>query len=143
MKMNATNRIARIAATAGLSILVATAVCPSVPADSSANSPSGQPQNRLKHRQEMMAMREKMLARAKAEDAALAKMVAEMNQAPEAKKVDLETAILTKLVAQHHQMLSEWEAMHARMQHLGNAHARAPKPALHGAASGETAATSQ
>ncbi len=60
------------------------------------------------HRQELRAMHEKMLAEAKAEDAALEKMVAELNKAPEAKKADLEAAILTKLVAQHHQMLGEW-----------------------------------
>ena len=39
-------------------------------------------------------------------------MIAELNQAPEAKKADLEAAILTKLVAQHHRMLGEWASMH-------------------------------
>ncbi len=67
-------------------------------------------------------MHQKMLAQAKAEDAALEKMVAELNKAPEAKKVDLEAAILTKLVAQHHQMLGEWESMHHKMMALRKEH---------------------
>ena len=70
----------------------------------------------------MQPMREKMLAEAKAEDAALEKMVAELNKAPEGKKVDLEAAILTKLVAQHHQMLAEWEALHGRMMQFRHEH---------------------
>ncbi len=68
-------------------------------------------------------MREKMLAEAKAEDAALEKMVAELNKAPESKKVDLEAAILTKLVAQHHQRLTEWETMHAHWMQSRKEHA--------------------
>ncbi len=67
-------------------------------------------------------MHQKMLAEAKAGDASLEKMVAELNKAPESKKVDLEAAILTKLVAQHHQMLNEWESMHARMMEFRNEH---------------------
>lgn len=54
-----------------------------------------------------------MLAQAKAEDDALEKLVAELNKAPEPKKVDPEADILTKLVAQHHQRLTEWESLHA------------------------------
>jgi len=41
--------------------------------------------------------------------------------------VDLEAAILTKLVAQHHQMLGEWEAMHARMTQWRNEHMQMSK----------------
>ncbi len=66
---------------------------------------------------QLKAMHEKLLSDAKADDAALEKMVAELNQAPESKKVDLEAAILAKLVEQHHQMLGEWESMHPKMMH--------------------------
>lgn len=59
-------------------------------------------------------MHEKWMAQARADDEALQKMVAELNKAPESKKVDLEAAILTKLVEQHHQMLAQWESMHAQ-----------------------------
>ena len=59
-----------------------------------------------------------MLDQARAEDAALQKMIADLNKAPEAKKADLEAAILTKLVAQHHQMLGEWESLHAKRMQL-------------------------
>lgn len=76
-------------------------------------------------------MREKMLSSAKAEDAALEKMVAELKKAPEAKKADLEAAILTKLVAQHHQILSEWESMHARMMQFRNEHMQVGKNETH------------
>ena len=69
----------------------------------------------VEHRQAMQAMREKMLAQVKAEDAALEKLVAELNKAPEAKKPDIEAAILTKLVAQHHERLGEWESLQARL----------------------------
>ncbi len=74
------------------------------------------------HRREMRAMREKMLSQVRTEDAALEKMVAELNKAPEAKKVDLEAAILTKLVAQHHEMLGDWESLHAGMKKWKNEH---------------------
>lgn len=67
-------------------------------------------------------MREKMFARAKTEDAALEKFVAELNKAPEAKKPDLEAAILTKLVAQHHEMLTHWERLQARMTQFRKEH---------------------
>lgn len=88
-----------------------------------ANSDNSAKSNDFKeHRQELRAMHEKMRAEAKADDAALEKMVAELNKAPESKKVDLEAAILTKLVAQHHQMLGEWESMHAKMQQFRKEH---------------------
>ncbi len=69
-------------------------------------------------------MREKMLAQFKAEDATLQKMIAELKTAPETKKPDLEAAILTELVAQHHQMLGDWEAMHARIAQFRHNHAQ-------------------
>ncbi len=70
------------------------------------------------HRAELRALHQTMLDQARAEDAALEKMVAALNKAPEAKKVDLEAAILTKLVAQHHQMLGEWQSLHAKRMQL-------------------------
>ncbi len=79
-------------------------------------------------------MREKLLTQqAKAEDAVLEKMVAEMNQAPEAKKVDLEAAILTRLVAQHHRVLVEWESRHARMMASREKHVQVGKAGTSGA----------
>lgn len=68
--------------------------------------------------QEITAMREKMLADSKAYDAALEKMVAQLNQAPESRKTDLEAAILTKMVQQQHQTLNDWEALRAHLQQL-------------------------
>jgi len=70
------------------------------------------------HRADIQALHKKMLDQARAQDAALQKMVADLNKAPEAKKVDLEAAILAKLVAQHHQMLGEWESLHAKRMQL-------------------------
>ncbi len=70
------------------------------------------------HRAELHALHKKMLDQARAEDAALQKMIADLNKAPEARKPDLEAAILTKLVAQHHQMLGEWESLHAKRMQL-------------------------
>lgn len=81
---------------------------------------------------EFKAMHEKLLSEAKADDAALEKMVAELNNAPEAKKVDLEAAILTKLVAQHHQMLANMESMHARRMQSSNQHMELGKSQAHG-----------
>lgn len=89
-----------------------------ISACASTSSSPGKSNTAVEHRQEFWAMREKILAQAKAEDAALQQLIAELNKAPEAKKPDLEAAILTKLVAQHHQMVSEWESMHARMAEL-------------------------
>lgn len=68
-------------------------------------------------------MREKALADAKAADAELQKLVAELNKAPESRKPDIEAAILNKLVAQHHEMVSNWESAHARWQQMREEHA--------------------
>ena len=93
-------------------------------------------------------MRERMLTQAKAEDAALEKLVAELNKAPEAKKPDLEAAILTKLVAQHHQRLGEWESLHARMEQFRKEHVQAAATGKPGSANeqgmmGQTASNAQ
>ncbi len=77
------------------------------------------------HRQEIKALREKMLSQAKAEDTQLEKLVTELNNAPEAKKTDLEAEILTKLVAQRHEMLNDWETLHARVIQFHKEHLQA------------------
>ena len=70
------------------------------------------------HRQEFRALHEKMLTEAKANDAALEKLIGELNKAPETQKTDIEAAILSKMVAQHHEMLANWESMHTQMAQL-------------------------
>jgi hypothetical protein len=88
----------------------------------------------MSHRQEFRAMGKKMLSEAKAEDAALEKMVAELNRAPGSRKADL----LTKLVAQHHKMVGEWETLHARIMQFRKERAQmskneaSPKGTMHG-----------
>jgi hypothetical protein len=113
--MRKSNRIWRAIAASGLSLALVGGVGLPISARAAGNESSTKPNTITEHRQEMWAMHKKMLAQAKAEDTALEKLVAELNKAPEAKKPDLEAAILTKLVAQRHQMLGEWEAMHAHM----------------------------
>ncbi len=80
------------------------------------------------HWQAMGARHEKMLKEAKAEDAKLEKLIAELNKAPEAKKTDLEAKILTQLVAQHHKMVAEWDSMHTRMAAFRKEHMQASNP---------------
>ncbi len=120
--MKRSNRVWRGIAAGGLSLALVSGLGLPFSACASSNNSSEKSDKISEHRQEMRAMREKMLAQAKAEDAALEKMVAELNKAPEAKKVDLEAAILTKLVAQHHRMLGEWDALHARMMAFREEH---------------------
>ncbi len=122
--MKTTNRLWRGIACGGLSLALVSGVGLPISAWAASNSSSVKPGTVPEHRQALRAMREKMLAEAKAEDAALEKMVAELNKAPEAKKADLEAAILTKLVAQHHRMLGEWESLHVRMEQFRNMHMR-------------------
>ncbi len=117
-----TNRLWKGLACGGLSLALFSGFALPVSA-SAANNGSCNGSTDIKgHRQELRAMHQKMMAEAKAEDAALEKMVAELNKAPEGKKVDLEAAILTKLVAQHHQMLGDWESMHARIKQFRKEH---------------------
>lgn len=66
-------------------------------------------------REELRDMRSTMLKEAKAEDAELESLISELNKAPESQKPDLEAVILTKLVNQHHEMLTQWESMHHRI----------------------------
>ncbi len=113
--MKTLNPLFRTTAAMGLSLVFATAVCFPLCARAADNSRSPQSQSIIKQRQEMAAQREKMLAQAKAEDAALAKLVAELKLAPEAKKVDVLANIVTRLVADRHERLGEWESMHAQM----------------------------
>ncbi len=114
-------------AAGGLSLALLSGVALPLSALAANNANPEKSKDIKEHRQELRAMHHKMMEEAKAEDAALEKMVAELNQAPEAKKVDLEAAILTKLVAQHHEMLGEWESMHAKMQQFRKEHARMGK----------------
>lgn len=89
-----------------------------LPAFAAGTSSSSSPRSErsVEHHQELKALHEKILKEAKADDAALQKLVAELNKAPEANKVDLEAAILTKLVSEQHQLLRDREALHARLQ---------------------------
>lgn len=120
--MKTSNRLWKGLACGGLSLALLGGVGLPVSAWAANNGGSEKSNDVKEHRQELRAMHEKMMAKAKAEDAALEKMVAELNKAPEAKKADLEAAILTKLVAQHHQMLGEWESMHAKMMQFRKEH---------------------
>ncbi len=115
--MKKTNPIWRAIATGGLSLALLGGVALPISASAASNNNgNSMPPNMMReHRQEMWTLHNKMLKQAKAEDATLEKLVAELKRAPEARKPDLEAAILTKLVAQHHQMLGDWEAMHTRM----------------------------
>ncbi len=113
--MKTLNPLFRTTAAMGLSLVFATAVWFPLCAHAADNPRSPQSQSILKQRQEWAAQREKMLTQAKAEDAALAKLVAELKQAPEANKVDVLANIVTRLVADRHERLSEWESMHAQM----------------------------
>ncbi len=137
--MKTLNRMSRMAAAAGMSVLAAGALCFPLSAGTTDKCGSAASQTLLKQRREIMAQREKMLAAARAEDASLEKLVAEMNRAPEAKKVDLEAAILTKLVAQHHKMLGEWETMHARMLQFRKERSSASRSALNTVPNSHTA----
>jgi hypothetical protein len=142
--MNTSNRIWRGIACGGLSLallggvglpITASAVCPAC---------SGKTVKANENRTEIHALREQMLTQAKADDAALQKMMAELNKAPEAKKPDLEAVILTKLVAEHHQRLTEWESLHARIVAFRKEHLQTAKAGMSGSGMTEqTAANAQ
>ncbi len=138
--MNKSNRLWRGIAVGTISLALVGGVGLPVSAWASANNSSGKSCKVTEHRQAMRAMHEKMLAQEKAEDAALQKLVAELNKAPEAKKVDLEAAILTKLVAQHHQMLGEWETLHARRVAFWKEHTQKANAGTSGSSTGKTVA---
>jgi hypothetical protein len=146
--MKGSNRLWRGIAAGGLSLALASGVGLPISARAAGTNPSGKTDQMMEHRQEMQAMREKMLARAKAEDAALEKMVAELNKAPEAKKADMEAAILTKLVEQHHEMLSHWEGWQTRLMQFRNERMQVGNTATSGTCTmhgmkGQTASTAQ
>lgn len=116
--MNRQIRLWRGITVGGLSLALLGAIGLPVSARAGTNSSCGKTCSMADHRAELHALHKKMLTQARAEDAALERMVADLNKAPEAKKVDLEAAILTKLVAQRHQMLGEWESLHAKRMQL-------------------------
>jgi len=113
--MKTFSRIGSGLAAGGLSLALLGGIGLPVSASAACSACPEKTVNASEHHQELQAMRDKMLAQEKSEDAVLEKMVAELNKAPESKKVDLEAAVLTKLVVQHHEMVSDWEAMHARI----------------------------
>jgi hypothetical protein len=96
--MKRSNRIWRGIACGGLSLALVSGMGLPISALAASSSTSESAGKTAQHREEFWATREKMLNQAKAEDATLEKLVAELNKAPEAKKADLEAAILTKLV---------------------------------------------
>jgi hypothetical protein len=116
--MNRQIRLWRGITVGGLSLVLLGAIGLPVCSRAGTNSSCGKTCSMADHRAEFHALHKTMLAQARAEDAALGRMVADLNKAPEAKKVDLEAAILTKLVAQRHQMLGEWESLHAKRMQL-------------------------
>jgi hypothetical protein len=146
--MRITNRIWRGIACGGLSLVLAGGVGLPMTASAACNGCSAKTVKATGNRTEIQALREQMLTQAKAEDAALQKLVAELNKAPEAKKPDLEAAILTKLVAEHHQRLGEWESLHARIvafqqEHMQGAKAAMADSALMHRMTAQTAANAQ
>ncbi len=104
---------------------LAVALLGGVAAQAAGNDKESKNYTGQEHRQAMRAMREKMLADAKAEDAALQKLIAQLNAAPEAQKTDLEVQILNRLVAEPHQRLTEWDAMHDQMAAFRHEHMQA------------------
>jgi len=130
--MKTSNRIWRGIACGGLTLVLAGGVGLPITASAACNACSAKTVQATGNRTEIRALREQMLTQAKAEDAALQKLVAELNKAPEAKKPDLEAAILTRLVAQQHQRLSEWESLHARIVAFQKEHMQAARAGMSG-----------
>ncbi len=120
--MKTLNGLWRGIAAGGLTLALAGIVGSPITACAAGNSNTEISKKMTEQRQAMRAMHEKMLAQAKADDAALQKMVAELNKAPEARKADLEAAILSKLVADQHQRLGEWETLAAHRQQFEKEH---------------------
>ncbi len=120
--MTTKNRLARGIACGGLTLALLGGVAPPAWAGTTCTPSSAKTAKIREDRQEVRAACDKLMAQAKAEDAVLEKLVAELNQAPETKKVDLEAMILTKLVAQHHEMVSDWASLQARVTQLHKDH---------------------
>lgn len=73
----------------------------------------------MEHCKAMKEQKEKMMADMRAQDAALTAQVAEMNSAPEKKKLDLMSAIVTHMVKQQSAMNARKAKMEeAMMQHM-------------------------
>jgi hypothetical protein len=123
--MKSSNCLSRAIAAGTVSLALLGGLALPASAAPAANDKGGKMCCNKEHWQAMRAEHEKMLSEAKAEDAELAKLVNQLNTAPEAKKTDLEAQILTKLVAQHHKMVAHWDAMHTRMAELRKEHLQA------------------
>jgi rubrerythrin len=106
----------------GLSLALVGGVGLPISAFAASNSQGEHSGTMKEQRQEFRSIREKMLSQAKADDAALEKLIGQLNNAPESQRADLEATILNKLVQQHHQMLSDWEALHAKMAQFRKEH---------------------
>lgn len=119
--MRTINQICRAGAATGLSLILAGAMW--LPASAAAAGSSGSTKacpatsQHARTYSQRHWMRGRLFKEAKANEAALQKLVVKMNRAPESKKVNLEAAILTKLVAQRQEMLTQMESFHARMMH--------------------------
>lgn len=75
--------------------------------------------NMMEQCKAMMESHQKMQAEMKAMDAELDKLVAEMNAAPQDKKVEATAAAVTKMAEQRQMMRQKMEAMHmSMMQHM-------------------------
>jgi site-specific recombinase XerC len=109
----------------GLSLALVAATGLPISARAADNETKGKACTAKEHWQAMRGEREKMLKEAEAEDAQLQKLIAQLNAAPEAQKTDLEAQILNKLVAHHHQMVTEWKSMHDRMAAFRKEHMQA------------------
>ncbi len=73
----------------------------------------------MKQCQAMKEQKQKMMAEMKAQDAELTAQVAQMNSAPEDKKLGLIAAVVTRMVEQRSVMNTDMEKMQERMmQHM-------------------------
>lgn len=125
-------RLGRVLACGGLSLLMAGGVAMPLSALAADTGTCAKSNKFTENHQELKALHEKMLTQAKTQDAALEKMVKELNQAPESKKVDLEAAIVTKLVAQNHERVKDWETIQARLQQFRQEHRQIGKTSTPG-----------
>ena len=123
--MKISNTIGRGIACAGLSLVLAGGVALPLRAFAANGQCQGQcekPGKVSQRAQEFRAMRQKFLAEAKSDDATLQKLIQQLNSAPESQKTDIEAQILNQIASQHHQMLTQWESVHARMAQLRKEH---------------------
>ncbi|HEX4121663.1 MAG TPA: hypothetical protein VH619_13665 [Verrucomicrobiae bacterium] len=109
--MKVLNRIGRGLATGAFSLAMLGGVGMPIYA-STVSSACSAKSAKTTERQELRSMTDKMLVRAKADDAVLQNLIAKLKKAPEGRKVDVEAALLSELVAQNHQRLNDWEGIH-------------------------------